>query len=175
MPYSLILFSPLVTLLLWPPPDERSPKGPTTQRPLEIRFEDLSKRSQERFKKIFEDAINSLGPEAREAVESFFKAGKITDPIERKLFDELDRFTGTNAEGVLYSIYVLMPGKNEGVTRFAELKDKSGKVVLRYKCTHLELNKPLALFFSARKGDGRSVEEKLLLYDSKSGWGPVNE
>jgi hypothetical protein len=105
-------------------------------------------------------------------VESFFKKHDITDPIERRLLDDdFDAYGDQTGEVALYTVCLVKPGKQKAPLRFAELKDKEGKVLLRYTCVSGAESKPLAFVCVIRVERGQPVvTEKLLSFNPKTGW-----
>jgi hypothetical protein len=135
-------------------------------KPSEIKFEDLSRESQEKFKKLLARAITRVVPIEWQ---SFYDS--ITDPIERKLWDDFDKIIDIHGEDALCSVYVVKPGKHKGPVRFAELKDGHQVVVLRYTCVTAEVPEPLAFISVVQMEHGRpAVKEKLVFYNSEAGW-----
>ncbi len=140
--------------------------------PIKIRFEDLPEKIQNLAKSWVAETIMRAARDRVGDAQSFFKKHDITDPIERRLLDDdFDAYADQTGEEALYTVYVVKPGKQKAPVRLAELKDKDGKVLLRYTAVSGEVFEPLAFVCVIRVERGRPVvTEKLLSFNPKTGW-----
>jgi hypothetical protein len=137
---------------------------------LEIPFQDLPKEAQDQLKRAFVQAIAKVVEESN--IRSFLN--NISDPIERRLLDDdVDTYKDNTGKDVLYTIYLLKPGEWQAPGKFSELKDKHGKVVVRYTCVSGDVCEPVALVTIIRVEHGEPVvTEKLLSFNEETGWKP---
>jgi hypothetical protein len=96
----------------------------------------------------------------------------MNDPIERRLLhDDFHKYSDKTGKNVLYTVYLLKPGEQPAPIKVAELKDKQGRLVLRFTSLNAEICEPLAFVCIIRIEHGQPVvTEKLLFFDSDTGW-----